>query len=73
MFIEQGQSWYNNTDTDLGDAQKVADAGVALTVDLTHGLESHWVIARNVSDDVIDEELLQASEADFFWRLRLKI
>jgi len=73
IFIEQGQSWYNNTDTDLGDAQKVADAGIALTVDLTRGLTSYWAMARNISDDVIDEELLEASEADFFWRLRLEI
>lgn len=73
VFLEQGQSWYNNTDTDLGDAQKVADAGFALTVDLPYGLVSHWVVARNISDDVRDESVLEASEADFFWRLRLTI
>ncbi|MBB3047526.1 hypothetical protein FHR99_001792 [Litorivivens lipolytica] len=73
LFIEQGQTWYNNTDGDLGDAQKVADAGFALSMNFGHGLESHWVVARNVSDDVIDEALLEASEADFFWRLRLTL
>ncbi|MGJ8686528.1 MAG: ShlB/FhaC/HecB family hemolysin secretion/activation protein [Spongiibacteraceae bacterium] len=72
VFIEQGGSWYNDAKGVEGDEQRVSDAGVALNINIGKRLQTQFVAARNVSDDVNNEAALQRAEADFFWRLRLQ-
>ena len=70
VFAEYGATQFVNADSDLGDRQSAADVGLRLTTDFGHGLTMDIVAARPISDDVLDEERLEAAEADFFWRFR---
>lgn len=70
-FLEYGSAWFNNTRSDLGDAQSVADAGLKLSV--THGKNflSEIATALPVYDDVADPQQLENLEVKFYWRVRL--
>lgn len=69
-FAEYGTSQFNNASSDLGSNQSLADAGLRLTVSYQDALYSEFVVARPLYDDVVDEDAVEALEADFFWRLR---
>lgn len=69
-FIEYGAAWFNNTNSELGDVQSIADAGVKLRIEFSDYLFTEIVAALPVYDDVANSDELDALEADFFWRIR---
>lgn len=71
LFAEYGGSWYNNTSSDFGDEQALADAGLRLKLEYGDFLYSELVAARSIYDDVVSEDYAESLEADFYWRLRL--
>lgn len=70
-FLEYGSAWFNNTRSDLGDAQSVADVGVKLSVKHGKNFLSEVATALPVYDDVANPEQLESLEVKLFWRLRL--
>ena len=71
VFAEYGSAQYENASgtlgtTDLGSDASIADAGIRATAALGEWLEVRAVIAESLSDDNIDEQTLERSEADFF-------
>ena len=70
MFAEYGASWFNNTNSEFGDTQSIADAGVRLRIEFTDYLFTEFVAALPIYDDVANSDELNALEADFFWRVR---
>ncbi|WP_295870872.1 ShlB/FhaC/HecB family hemolysin secretion/activation protein [uncultured Zhongshania sp.] len=71
VFAEYGASWFNNTNSELGDTQSIADAGVKLRIEFSEYLFTEFVAALPVHDDVINSSELDSLEADFFWRVHL--
>jgi hypothetical protein len=70
VFAEYGASWFNNTNSEFGDTQSIADAGVRLRIEFTDYLFTEFVAALPIYDDVANSDELNALEADFFWRVR---
>lgn len=70
VFTEYGASWFNKTDSEFGDVQSIADAGVRLRIEFSDYLFTELVAALPVYDDVANSEELNGLEADFFWRIR---
>lgn len=70
VFAEYGASWFNNTNSEFGETQSIADAGVRLRIEFSDALFTELVAALPVYDDVNDSDELDALEADFFWRIR---
>ncbi len=71
LFAEYGGSWYNNTNSEFGDEQALADAGLRLKLEYGDFLYSELVAAKSIYDDVANEDFTKELEADFYWRLRL--
>ncbi|WP_288364569.1 ShlB/FhaC/HecB family hemolysin secretion/activation protein [uncultured Spongiibacter sp.] len=71
LFAEYGGSWYNNTNSDFGDEQALADAGLRLKLEYGDFLYSELVAAKSIYDDVVNDDFIEELEADFYWRLRL--
>ncbi len=71
LFAEYGGSWYNNTSSEFGDEQSLADAGLRLKLEYRDFLYSELVAAKSFYEDVADDDAIQQLEADFYWRLRL--
>ncbi|MBU0539438.1 MAG: hemin-binding protein [Gammaproteobacteria bacterium] len=69
VFAEYGASWFNNTNSEFGDTQSIADAGVRLRIEFTDYLFTEFVAALPIYDDVANSDELNALEADFFWRV----
>ncbi|CAA0079366.1 Uncharacterised protein [Zhongshania aliphaticivorans] len=70
VFAEYGASWFNNTNSEFGETQSIADAGLRLRITFSDALFTELVAALPVYDDVNDSDELSALEADFFWRIR---
>lgn len=71
IFAEYGSAQYkdasgSNGTSDLGSDSSIADAGVRATLTAWDWLEVRAVIAESLTDDNVDESVLERSEADFF-------
>jgi len=71
IFSEYAGSWYKNTSSAQKNDDSIADAGLSLSLSYGESLYTELVAAVPVYDDVMDEQRLNALEADFYWRIRL--
>ncbi len=71
IFSEYAGSWYKNTSSAQKNDDRIADAGLSLSLSYGESLYTELVAAVPVYDDVMDEQRLNALEADFYWRIRL--
>ena len=70
VFIEYGAARFNDTDDDLGEWQRLADAGFSVSLEAPYGLSSQWVLAAPVAENVADESRLDSKEVDFYWSMQ---
>ena len=71
FFAEYGSAQYENASGSLGSVDlssdsSISDAGLRATLTAWDWLEVRAVIAESLSDDNVDEDVLERSEADFF-------
>ncbi len=71
IFAEYGSAQYENASGSLGSVDlsrdsSISDAGLRATLTAWDWLEVRAVIAESLSDDNVDEDVLERSEADFF-------
>ncbi|WP_272992538.1 MULTISPECIES: ShlB/FhaC/HecB family hemolysin secretion/activation protein [Spongiibacter] len=71
FYVERGEAWFENASGADGDTRMLSDIGVSFRFSYQELMETELVIARPLSDQNIDEEVREAAEADFFWRLRV--
>lgn len=69
VFVEYGASRFNDTGDELGEWQRLADAGLGVTIGTSFGLSSQWRIATPLVESVADDARLDRGRAYFFWRL----
>ncbi len=71
IFAEYGSAQYENASgslggIDLGSDSSISDAGLRATLSAWDWLEVRAVIAESLSEDNVNQELLERAEADFF-------
>ncbi len=71
VFAEYGSAQYENASgtvgaVDLGSDSSIADAGIRATLTAWDWLEVRAVVAESISENNLDEELLERAESDFF-------
>lgn len=71
LFIEHGQTWYEDARGSAGDTRQLTDAGLRLSANWGKVLETQLIAALPVADDNVEQSFLDQMEVDFFWQLKL--
>ena len=69
VFVEYGQTQFENVDGDFGETRSLTDAGISIDGELGWDLNLTFVAAAPVSDRNVNEEVLEDLEVDFYWKL----
>lgn len=73
LFVEQGDVWFEDADGEIGKARSLTDAGLKLQLFFGDAGDVELVIAHPLDSRNVPDEVLDASEVDFFARLKFRI
>lgn len=73
LFVEHGEVWFEDAEGEAGIGRSISDAGLRLQFFFGETSDLELVVARPLSSSNVPTDLLEASEVDFFARLKIRI